>query len=227
MDARSKSVLDSVDGRPEKYKCMICGRACSQKRRLPCGCFFCKKCLQGYFKRRLHVQEQPTFNCPHCSSDVKCPNRPITEWTKDFKLPHLSTFYPDPVETRNDSEHKSTENGESKSGFKFNGSKFLRAISVSGRGRRQNKPDVVIDNHLIRPSTKSSQDYEFELAFHSNISSDYRTCQYWGGDLLLSDDCVVLADWMNKALKVFDMSGECKTHFQIMVSTYCIHVYVR
>lgn len=218
MDLRAKSCLDSVDGRPEKLKCMICGRTCNQKRlSLPCGCSYCKKCLQGYFKRRQHVQTQQTFNCPHCSSEVKCPKRPITEWTKDFKLPHHSTFYPEPPEATSETENKPTENGHSGIAKRLNGSNFLRVQSVPTGPRRNLVPNPVEDEQQRRPSAKLFQGHGSELAFYSNVSSDNRTCQYWGGDLLPSDNCVVLADWMNRSVKIFHLSGECKTSFQIMV----------
>ena len=223
MAARAKSNMESVNCRINQSQCKICGKVGAEKRRLPCGCTYCKKCLNDYFKQRVQkLKPNALFNCPHCSSEVKSPNRPITEWTKEFKSqPVLSTFYSMDSDGVAENSHGASVNGGSDITYNrthngTNGNNVHQPVPTPRRIRSKHNPEPILETQPLSPVTALLG--KDKLAFHSNISSDTRTCQYWSGDVLPNVGCVALADWMNRTVKIFHTSGECKAHFLILVS---------
>lgn len=226
MSRLVKSEGDVPDLRLDR-KCMICGKKCSKARRLPCNDHFCKKCLSIYIAKLPCVNMRTLFPCPHCSQEIPAPNRPATEWTKDFKLKSSCFFYSDfhslSVEENNDHITIPQDTGACVNSNKC--AKKVNGVAMRPPSVKRGKPKRVdVTNDATsgvkgsRPSGMLFQGYEYSTsAFESHVSSDNDTCQYWGGDLLPSGGFVALADWKNSTVKIFNHSWDCKASFKVQV----------
>ncbi|XP_052281735.1 uncharacterized protein LOC127879108 isoform X7 [Dreissena polymorpha] len=190
VPGRSKSeVLGRKVGRLNGRKCALCKKPCQKHRELPCGHDFCKRCLEFYFESLGTNTLKSVYNyfkCPQCGKDIENPALPRSKWTKQFKTDKRTKFYSSP------------------SG--------LSDVMVSSNVEIRS-PDA----RLQRTSTHRTAIYarlHESAGFNSRIDSDAGCCQYWSGTSLPGGE-LVLADWLNSTVKVFNTHGRYIHHLKL------------
>ena len=210
--------------------CTRCEQRCDKSYQLPeCGHIFCKKCLNE------NSDDTNYFSCPRCGRKFKKPDIPVSKWIKQFRMYKTATFFTNDsdtltqgdTETGSDYVHVPSKKSMMTSKTRKVKSSTFYTISNSqepgfqetdtgSESVRFREASRIKYRSLHRAGMRLSK-YSFEKAFESKISSDSKECVYFGGDTIHNGN-LLLSDWMNFSVKMFDSSGQfvCKIKVRIL-----------
>lgn len=184
--------------------CRKCKKLCDKPFQLHgCGHTFCKRCLNDYFKILSSWADEPNyFSCLECGKKVKKPNLPVDKWTKAFSVYKKTKYHAsDPgVWTEQEEIENASDNYEEKEN--------VTSVSLTSDAKTERGEIAPLRKSKYLQRTAARQRwYRLADEFNSRISSDRKECLYFGGDIM-PNGSIILADWMNFSLKLFDFSGQ-------------------
>lgn len=203
--------------------CKKCKKLCEKPLQFPeCGHQFCKRCLTDYSRTLSTWTEDPGyFVCQECGGKVKKPDLPVEKWPKAFSV--TAKFYTNDSLTQ--PEEREIENASDFVVVNYNDALTRETVERSSDCIKDKRTDIVSvrkstiskSKNLHRTAVRFSS-FKSAEEFNSKISSDEKDCLYFGGGLMKNGD-ILLADWMNSCMKLFESSGQFICSYKVM-STY-------
>lgn len=192
--------------------CKKCKKLCDKLLQFPeCGHQICKRCLTDYLRPvSTRTDDLGYFLCQECGGKVEKPDLPIEKWSKVFSV--KAKFYTD--DPLSQPEKREIENASDFVVVNYNDALTRETVERSSKGIKDSRTDFVSvrgssiskSKTLHRTAVRFSG-FKSAEEFNSKISSDEKDCLYFGGGLMKNGD-ILLADWMNSCVKLFESSGQ-------------------